>query len=135
MKEECKKIASKLKEYPLFPGRYHYMIDDVDFTEDDITANGYVYYDRIDDKIYIHYLVFDLKIPDHIFALLMSVMHECTHRIKEKRFPNIYDCRDGHGGIFQELCEEFGLDPKGETEGKGERDKSLPFYQWANERL
>lgn len=133
MVEQYKEIALRLKNYPLFPEEYHYFIDEVNFTDDDIKPDkGPVFYDPRQDEIVIH-MIFDLNISGHRSTLLNSVMHESTHRIKQKRDPKTFDGLEGHGPIFQALCVEFGLDPIGEIENKGVRNTELPFYQWAEE--
>ena len=129
MEKDYKKIAELLKNYPNFSKEYHYMIDEIRFERSQPSQNlgPFYYMGGKMDYIVIH-MILNPSDPHHIEALFITIMHELSHRIQAKKYPGEYDGE--HGDLFKNVCSRLGLDPQGESEGKGERDFSKPYYKW-----
>ncbi len=134
MIEQYQKIALWIKEYPLFPEEYHYMVEDIQFTKYTGEDTGRYMYEYGGEKVDIILIpmMFDLNNPIEIWVLLGVIFHEVAHRIQIKRH---YEEVEEHGKEFQEICKEVGLPPTGRPSGNEEKDVKYQFYVWSARRV
>jgi len=134
MQEAYRRITKKLRAYPKLSRKYYYMLEEINFKLPPYPEDlGPAYYmSGNQDQITI-YMIFNITNPQEVKLLLMTIIHELAHRIQAKQYPNIFDGE--HGKLFKIVCVELGLDPKGESEGLGQRDSKKEFYIWSNEAI